>query len=124
MARGKKPVYGHRLTVHITAEMHQFLELLAKRHKTTLNDLVRQAIRDHLDEQDEVIGGRSRFASRVARQMQIERQRLDRWGVLLLSAMLVSQIQQGTKGSQALEHIARIAAQAESQIRALVDGQE
>lgn len=116
-----KGQYTKEITVCLTPEMYQFVELLAERNRTSKGDVIRDAIRRHLDEQDGVIGSRSRFANRVARQMEIERNRLDRWGTLLLAAALAPYLEKGAKGSQVLEQIAKVARQAEAQIKAILD---
>ena len=63
MARGPQAVYDRTLKVRVTKEMHEFLELLAKRQNTSKADVIRQAIREYLDEQEDVIGSRSRLGS-------------------------------------------------------------
>ena len=118
-----KGQYTKEITVCLTPEMYQFVELLAERNRTSKGDVIRDAIRRHLDEQDGVIGSRSRFANRVARQMEIERNRLDRWGTLLLAAALAPYLEKGAKGSQVLEQIAKVARQAEAQIKAVLDAE-
>jgi len=116
-----KGQYTKEITVCLTPEMYQFVELLAVRKETSKGDVIRDAIRLHLDEQEGIIGSRSRFANRVARQMEIERKRLDRWGTLLLAAALAPYLEKGAKGPQVLEQIAKVARQAEAQIKALLD---
>ena len=113
--------YSRRIHLQVTPEMLQFLKLLSERTGSSVNDLIREAIRAHLDEQDGVIGSRSRFANRVARQMEIERNRLDRWGTLLMAAALAPYLEKGAKGGQVLEQIAKVARQAEAQIKAALD---
>ena len=113
--------YSRRIHLQVTPEMLQFLKLLSERTGSSVNDLIRGAIRTHLDEQDGVIGSRSRFANRVARQMEIERNRLDRWGTLLMAAALAPYLEKGAKGGQVLEQIAKVARQAEAQIKAALD---
>lgn len=116
-SRGK---YEHVLHIAITPQMFQFLHVVSERTKMSMNDLIREAIRLHLDEQEGIIGSRSRFASRVARQLEIDRQYLVRCTCLLLAAQLVPLINQGAKGPQVLDQVAKIAKQAEAQLRALV----
>ena len=52
--------YPEEVSVPMTAQMYQFVELLAKRERGSKADVIRQAIREHLDEQEDVMGSRSR----------------------------------------------------------------
>lgn len=100
--------------------MHQFLQVVSEREHMSMNDVVREALRLHLDEQEGIIGSRSRFASRVARQLETDRQHLTHCVTLILAAQLVPLINQGARGSQIIEQIRRIVAQSDGQIRQLI----
>ncbi len=53
--------YSKHISAYVTPEMYQFLQLLAERHKASISDVVRQAVREHLDEQEDVMSSRSRL---------------------------------------------------------------
>lgn len=112
--------YTKRIHLQITPDMFEFLKVLAERGNTSLNDVIREALRQYLDEQDSIIGGRSRFANRVARQMELERANLDAWGTFIVAAILVGATERGGRGSAYLEQYAKIARQAKAQIRAMI----
>jgi metal-responsive CopG/Arc/MetJ family transcriptional regulator len=60
-----KDQFNRQITVHFTAPMFQLLETVASRQKTSIGEVVRQAVRDYLDVQEHVIGSRSRMGSRL-----------------------------------------------------------
>jgi hypothetical protein len=49
--------------------MHQYVKLMADRNDTSMNDVVRQAIREHLDIQEDLITSRSRLGRTVMREL-------------------------------------------------------
>lgn len=119
---------NRQITVHFTGSMFQFLETVASRQKTSIGDVVRQAVREYLDVQEDVMGSRSRMGSRVARQLEemqnrfLERQ--VRANTLLLSAIILLQMKQGAQGSQVLAQLVELAAHAGEEIQAALEGRE
>jgi Arc/MetJ-type ribon-helix-helix transcriptional regulator len=116
--------YPEEVSVPMTAQMYQFVELLAKRERASKADVIRQAIREHLDEQEDVMGSRSRVGSRIVRQleqMQHEflRQHLHA-SALQLAAIILLQMKQGAQGSEVLDQIAELAAHAGDEIKAVL----
>jgi hypothetical protein len=120
MTRNKKGVYTKSLVLNVTPEMHQFVKLLAARQDTTMNDVIRQAVREHLDVQEGVIGSRSRLGRTVIAELGAIRnelvQRLDHMSTLLLAAVILQQIQRGESGSRVMEQITKLAHQIEDRL--------
>jgi len=117
--------YDRQLTVHLTAPMFEFLQTLADRQRTSIGDLIRQAIRDYLDVQEDLMGSRSRMGNRIARQL-VEIQdgllkRQARADTLLLAAIILLQMKQGAEGSKVLSQIAQLAAHASDEIRTVLE---
>jgi len=96
MSPPKKSKYDRQFTIHVTTRTFHHLETLSKRQHTSVGDIVRQAIREYLDMQDDLIGSRSRLGSRVVRQLeQIQKDVLEqqiRASTLLLAAIILSQM--------------------------------
>ena len=67
----KSGQYTKEARVAMTEQMYQFLNLMAERNKTSISDLVRQAIREHLDIQEDIITSRSRLGRTVMRRLDI-----------------------------------------------------
>jgi len=107
----------------MTAQMCQHVEQLALRARLSKADIIRQAIRDYLDEQDDVLGSRSRAGSRIARQLEEMQgqylQRQTHTTILLLAAIILLQMRQGAGGSEVLKQIAQPAAHAGEEIKAV-----
>ncbi len=49
--------------------MHQYVKLMAERNDTSMNDVIRQAIREYLDHQEDLITSRSRLGRTVMREL-------------------------------------------------------
>jgi Flp pilus assembly protein TadB len=102
--------------------MLHFIDALALRQNTSRAEIARQAIREYLDIQENVIGSRSRFGSKVARQLEEVQNRLSeqqiRADTMLLAAIILLQMRHGTQGSEVLTQITRLAAHAGKEIRA------
>lgn len=117
--------YDERITLAVTSQMREYLRLLADRQRTSVGDIVRQAVREYIDHQDDVIGSRSRLGSRVTRQLEgMERQLLKqqaRAHTLLLAAVILLQMSQGVQGSEVLGQIAQLAGHAEKEIRDVLE---
>ena len=117
--------YPEEVSVPMTAQMSQHVEQLALRSRLSKADVIRQAIRDYLDEQDDVLGSRSRAGSRIARQLEeMQGQYLQQQAhtaVLLLAAIILLQMRQGAEGSEVLKQIAQLTAHAGDEIKAVVE---
>ena len=109
-----KTRYPKELRIQVTEEMYQFVDLLAARQRTTKTTVVRQAIRDHLDVQEDVIGSRSRLGARVMSRLGAMQHRFLRQlvhlGKLLLAAVIILLSEQGADVKEAIARIADLAA--------------
>jgi predicted DNA-binding protein len=109
------PTYSKHISAYVTPEMYQFLQLLAERHRVSLSDVVRQAIREHLDEQEDVISSRSRLGRTVMRRLEIMHsellKQLTTLSKLLLAAILILLAEQGIEAGQATKRILNLAGQ-------------
>ena len=113
--------YSRQFTIQVTDQTLQFIDALALRQHTSRSEIVRQAIREYLDVQENVIGSRTRFGSRMARQLeevqkQLSEQQL-RADTMLLAAIILQQMRRGAEGSEVLAQIAQLTAHAGSEIR-------
>jgi hypothetical protein len=117
--------YDERITLALTSQMREYLKLLADRQRTSVGDVVRQAVREYIDHQDDVIGSRSRLGSRVTRQLEAMQRHLvkqqARAHTLLLAAVILQQMRQGAQGSEVLNQIAQLADHAEDEIHAVLE---
>ena len=116
--------YPREVSVPMTAQMHQFLEQLAERNHISLADVVRQAIREYLDVQEDLMGSRSRMGNRVAHQLDLIRQQMleqqIRSDIHLLAAIILLEMRSGRQGADVLAQIAKLAAHASGEIRAVL----
>jgi predicted DNA-binding protein len=107
--------YSKHISAYVTPEMYQFLQLLAERHKVSLSDVVRQAIREHLDEQEDVMSSRSRLGRTVMRRLETMHsellKQLTTLSKLLLAAILILLAEQGIEAGQATKRILNLAGQ-------------
>ena len=107
--------YSKHISAYVTPEMYQFLQLLAERHRVSLSDVVRQAIREHLDEQEDVMSSRSRLGRTVMRRLEIMHsellKQLTTLSKLLLAAILILLAEQGIEAGQATKRILNLAGQ-------------
>jgi hypothetical protein len=105
--------YDRHVQIYVTDEMHGFLKLLAERHGGSIAEEIRQAIRDHLDAQDDVIGSRSRLGRRVMTELEKMQHRLmDQiiyQGKLQLAATIVLLAEQGLSGPTVVKRISKLA---------------
>ena len=110
-------MYDARINVPVTKQMRHFVEVLAKRQKTNVAEVTRQALREYLDAQEELIGSRSRLGRTVMDQITVVQNRLvrqlDQMSALLLAAVILQQIQRGESGSRVMEQIVQLAGQIE-----------
>jgi len=102
--------------------MRHLVEALARRQHITVADVARQAIREYLDAQEDVIGSRSRFGSKVARQLEELQNRLSeqqiRADAMLLAAIILQQMRRGAEGSEVLAQVVQLTDHAGEEIRA------
>jgi metal-responsive CopG/Arc/MetJ family transcriptional regulator len=109
--------YDRQFTVQVTEQMLSFVDLMANRQRTSRAEVTRQALREYLDAQEKLIGSRSRLGRTVMDQLQVVQNRLMRqlnhMSALLLSAVILQQIQQGESGSRVMDQIVQLADQIE-----------
>jgi len=102
--------------------MRHLVEALARRQHITVADVARQAIHEYLDAQEDVIGSRSRFGSKVARQLEELQNRLSeqqiRADAMLLAAIILQQMRRGAEGSEVLAQVVQLTDHAGEEIRA------
>jgi len=112
--------YDARINVPVTKQMRQFVEILAKRQGTNVAEVARQALREYLDAQEQLIGSRSRLGRTVMDQLEAVQNRLLRRlshvTALLLAAVILQQIQRGEPGSRVMEQIVQLAGQIEEHL--------
>lgn len=112
--------YDARINVPVTKQMRQFVEILAKRQGTNVAEVARQALREYLDAQEQLIGSRSRLGRTVMDQLEVVQNRLLRRlshvTALLLAAVILQQIQRGEPGSRVIEQIVQLAGQIEEHL--------
>jgi len=115
---------NRQFTIQVTEQMLHFIDALARRQNTSRAEIARQALREYLDVQEDVIGSRSRLGNRVSRQLEEIQNRLLQQQVhadtMLLAAIILLQMRQGTQGSDVLTQIVRLAAHAGEEIRAIL----
>jgi Arc/MetJ-type ribon-helix-helix transcriptional regulator len=107
--------YDRQFTVQVTEQMLHFIDLMAKRQGTSRAEVTRQALREYLDAQEELIGSRSRLGRTVMSEMETMQNRLVRqlnhMSALLLAAVILQQIQRGESGGRVMEQIIQLADQ-------------
>jgi len=112
--------YDKQFTVQVTEQMLHFIDLLAKRQRTSRAEVARQALREYLDAQEELIGSRSRLGRTVMGQIEVVQNRLVRqlnhMSALLLAAVILQQIQRGESGGRVMEQIVQLASQIEDHL--------
>ena len=112
--------YDARINVPVTKQMRQFVEVLAKRQGTNVAEVTRQALREYLDGQEQLIGSRSRLGRTVMGQIEVVQNRLVRqlnhMSALLLAAVILQQIQRGESGGRIMGQIVQLAEQIEDHL--------
>ena len=107
--------YDAQFTVQVTTQMLQFIDLLAVRHGISRAEVVRQAIREHLDRQEDVITSRSRLGRTVMSRLRtMHDQLLGRFthlSKLLLAAMFILLTEQGQDPAQVAQRVLKLANQ-------------
>ena len=112
--------YDKQFTIQVTEQMLHFIDLLAKRQDASRAEVARQALREHLDVQEDLITSRSRLGRTVLSQLEAIQNRLVRqlnhMSALLLAAVILQQIQRGESGGQVMEQIVQLAGQIEEHL--------
>ena len=112
--------YDKQYTVQVTEQMLHFVDLMAQRQRTSRAEVTRQALREYLDGQEELIGSRSRLGRTVMSEIEAVQNRLARqlhhMSALLLAAVILQQIQRGESGARVMEQIVQLAAQIEEHL--------
>jgi metal-responsive CopG/Arc/MetJ family transcriptional regulator len=112
--------YDKQFTVQVTRQMLHFVDLMAERQRTSRAEVTRQALREYLDAQEQLIGSRSRLGRTVisemdAMQSHLHRQ-LNQMSALLLAAVILQQMQRGESGDRVMEQIIQLAGQIEDHL--------
>ena len=112
--------YDKQFTVQVTEQMLHFIDLMAKRQGTSRAEVTRQALREYLDAQEELIGSRSRLGRTVMSEMETMQNRLVRqlnhMSAMLLAAVILEQMQRGESGAPVMEQIVKLAGQIEEHL--------
>jgi metal-responsive CopG/Arc/MetJ family transcriptional regulator len=112
--------YDKQFTVQVTEQMLHFIDLMAERQRTSRAEVTRQALREYLDTQEELIGSRSRLGRSVMGQIEVVQNRLVRqlnhMSALLLAAVILQQIHSGESGGRVMEQIVQLAGQIEEHL--------
>ncbi len=120
--------YSRQFTIQVTEQMLHFIDTLAVRQNTSRADVVRQALRAYLHEQEDTIASRTRLGRGVISRLEQMEQRLlgqqTRGDTLLLSAIILMQMRQGVQGAEFLDEINQLAAHAAREIEAVMDARK
>ena len=124
MARDKpEKVYTKRLYVWVTPHMLADLQNVSEKSKQPIAAIVRQAIRNYLDDTDLTLGTRRTFDRRFQRRMEALERMMERYllTTLILSASQFANPTRGAKGGDLIRESARLAlGDAGSQVRQMV----
>ena len=117
--------YSRQFTIQVTDQMLHFIDTLAVRQNTSRADVVRQALRAYLHEQEDTIASRTRLGRGVINRLDQMEQRLlgqqMRADTLLLCAIILMQMRQGVQGADFLDRINQLAAHAAKEIEAILE---
>jgi metal-responsive CopG/Arc/MetJ family transcriptional regulator len=117
--------YSRQFTIQVTEQMLHFIDTIALRQNTSRADVVRQALRAYLDVQEDTIASRTRLGRGVMSRLDKMEQRLlgqqMHGDTLLLSAIILMQMQQGAQGAEVLDKINQLAAHAATEITAVLE---
>ena len=117
--------YSRQFTIQVTEQMLHFIDTLAVRQNTSRADVVRQALRAYLHEQEDTIASRTRLGRGVISRLEQMEQRMlgqqTRGDTLLLSAIILMQMRQGVQGAEFLDEINQLAAHAAGEIQAILE---
>jgi len=122
MSDDKQGRYKKKIFVNVTPEMHQYVKLMAERQNTSMNDIIRQAIREYLNAQEDLITSRSRLGRTVLGRLETMQHHflndyLHAASILLAGIILLDTRRGGVKGSDALQEITRLAEHARQELR-------
>ena len=105
--------FTKHIQLYVEPEMHQFLKILAERQKVALNDVIRTAIREYVDAQEDLLNTRSRLGTGVLGRLDKMQSRLLEQsayqGRLQLAAMIVLLTEQGLDAPGTLTRIVELA---------------
>ena len=105
--------YTKRVWLQVTPEMYQFVALMAERQRSSVNDVIRQAIREYLDVQEDLLGSRSRLGRTVMSRLETMQSQLLRQlrhlSKLLLAAMIILMTEKGQDSRQVISRISNLA---------------
>jgi predicted DNA-binding protein len=105
--------FTKHIQLYVEPEMHQFLKILAERQKVALNDVIRTAIREYVDAQEDLLNTRSRLGAGVLGRLDKMQSRLLEQsayqGRLQLAAMIVLLTEQGLDAPGTLTRIVDLA---------------
>lgn len=111
---------SRQFTIQVTDQTLQFIDALALRQHTSRSEIVRQAIREYLDDKENVIGSRSRLGHTVMGELEAMRtqfvHQLNHMSALLLAAVILQQVQHGESGTRIMAQITRLADQIEEHL--------
>ena len=112
--------YDKQFTIQVTEQMLHFIDLMAERQRSSRAEVTRQALREYLDTQEELIGSRSRLGRTVMGQIDVVQnhlvRQLNHMSALLLAAIILQQIQRGESGGRVMEQIVQLADQIEEHL--------
>jgi metal-responsive CopG/Arc/MetJ family transcriptional regulator len=112
--------YDKQFTIQVTQQMLSFIDLMADRQRTSRAEVTRQALREYLDNQEKLIGSRSRLGRSVMDQIELVQNRLIRqinhMSALLLAAVILQQMQHGESGARVMKQIVQLAGQIEEHL--------
>jgi len=104
--------FTKHLQLYVEPEMHQFLKILAERQNVTMNEVIREAIRQYVDAQEDVMNSRSRLGAGVIRRLDDVQRRLQAQGAyqarLQLAAMVILLTEQGLDAPGTLARIVEL----------------
>lgn len=117
--------YSRQFTIQVTEQMLHFIDTLAVRQNTSRADVVRQALRAYLHEQEDTIASRTRLGRGVICRLEKMEQRLIEQqvhaGTVLLCSIILMEMRQGAQGSQILDEIYRLAEHASKEVKAVLE---
>ena len=124
MPRDKpEKVYTKRLYVWVTPHMMADLQNVAEKSRQPLSSIVRQAIRNYLDDTDLTLGTRRTFDRRFQRRMEALERKVEQYllTTLILSASQFANPTRQATGGDLIRESARLAmGDTGSQVRQLV----
>jgi metal-responsive CopG/Arc/MetJ family transcriptional regulator len=114
--------YNKQFTIQVTDHTLHFIDTIALRQNTSRADVVRQAIRAFLEVREDTIASRTRIGRGVmSRLKEMEHVLLEQQmhaDTLLLSAIILTQMRQGARGTEILDQVNQMAAHAAKEIQA------